>query len=159
MFIPTNDSGEEGKVIHVTGSPAIGFFLEFKRNYSMADTVREYQIVPLAQVDDQYVADTVGDRQLSIDTTARGRIEPIATMVPPPARSPNPFDPSVCISNNKPITAILTKLWYRLLIVKTGFLITSKPLSNTVSLEAALFRSFKMPQAYSDAMLAKQRTL
>ncbi|KAB8259851.1 hypothetical protein BDV32DRAFT_150053 [Aspergillus pseudonomiae] len=66
----------------------------------MADTVREYQIVPLAQVDDQYVADTVGDRQLSIDTTARGRIEPIATMVPPPARSPNPFDPSASNCQN-----------------------------------------------------------
>ncbi|KNG89485.1 hypothetical protein ANOM_002281 [Aspergillus nomiae NRRL 13137] len=94
VFIPTNDSGEEGKVIHVTGSPAIGFFLEFKRNYSIADTLREYQIVPLAQVNGRYVADTVGDRQLSLDTTARDRIESIATMVPPPARSPNPFDPS-----------------------------------------------------------------
>ncbi|KAE8386915.1 hypothetical protein BDV23DRAFT_133270 [Aspergillus alliaceus] len=94
VFVPTGDSGKVGKLIHVTGTPATGFFLEFKRNYDLSVTQRKHQIVPLAQVNDQYVADTVGNGQTSADTTARDRLESVATMVTPPGRSPNPFDPS-----------------------------------------------------------------
>lgn len=35
VFVPTGDTGTKGKIIHVTGNPATGFFLEFKRNYDL----------------------------------------------------------------------------------------------------------------------------
>lgn len=89
-------TGEQvGKIIHVTGNPATGFFLEFKRNYSFATTQQKYQLIPLAQVNDSLIADTVGNGQLSEDIIARDRLESAATVVPPPGRSPNPFDPRV----------------------------------------------------------------
>jgi hypothetical protein len=46
-------------------------------------------------VDDRHVTDTVGDGRGSQDTIARDRLESVATIVPPPGRSPNPFDPLV----------------------------------------------------------------
>jgi hypothetical protein len=95
VFIPTGDSGDAGKIIHVTGNPATGFFLEFKRNYDFALTQRTFQRIPLGQVDDRHVTDTVGDGRGSQDTIARDRLESVATIVPPPGRSPNPFDPLV----------------------------------------------------------------
>jgi hypothetical protein len=101
IFIPNGDAGLIGKTIHVTGNPAAGFFLQFKRNYNLKETQRYHEIIPLAQVDDRYIKDTPGDE--SLDTTARDRLESVATVVPPPGRSPNPFDPSVgflLMSNN-----------------------------------------------------------
>lgn len=95
IFIPTRDTGKIGKLIHVTGTTATGFFLEFKRNYDFSVTQRKHQIIPLAQVNEQHIADTVGNGQASADTTARDRLESVATTVQPPGRSPNPFDPSV----------------------------------------------------------------
>ena len=85
-------------MIHVTGSTATGFYLEFKRNYDFATTARQYQIVPLAQVNDQYIADTVGSGDPTADATARDRLESAALVVQPPGRSPNPFDPAVRMS-------------------------------------------------------------
>lgn len=95
VFVPTGDVGKAGKLVHVTGTTATGFFLEFKRNYDFSVTQRKHQIIPLALVNDQCIADTVGNGQPSADTTARDRLESVATVVPPPSRSPNPFDPSV----------------------------------------------------------------
>ncbi|GIK07223.1 hypothetical protein Aspvir_002880 [Aspergillus viridinutans] len=92
IFIPTGNAGLIGKLIHVTGNPAQGFFLQFKRNYNFEETKRKHQIIPLAQVDDRYIKDTPGDE--SLDTTARDWLESVATVVPPPGPSPNPFDPS-----------------------------------------------------------------
>ncbi|PYI09123.1 hypothetical protein BO78DRAFT_395008 [Aspergillus sclerotiicarbonarius CBS 121057] len=94
IFIPTDGQGLKGKIIHVTGNPATGFFLEFKRNYDFLAELRTYEIIPLAQVNDRYVRDTVGSGQESIDTIARDRLESVATVVPAPGRSVNPFDPS-----------------------------------------------------------------
>lgn len=85
-----------GKFIHVTGNPATGFFLEFKRNYDIKDTDGEYQTLPLAEVDERFVAATVAGAQETRDTIARDRLESVATIIKPPPRSPNPFDPSVC---------------------------------------------------------------
>ncbi|EED17215.1 conserved hypothetical protein [Talaromyces stipitatus ATCC 10500] len=45
-------------------------------------------------LNEQYIADTVGNERASADTTARDRLESVATTVQPPGRSPNPFDPS-----------------------------------------------------------------
>ncbi|EDP53261.1 hypothetical protein KXX16_005474 [Aspergillus fumigatus] len=94
VFIPTGDAGKMGKLIHVTGTTATGFFLEFKRNYDFNLTQRKHQLIPLAQVNAQYITDTVGTGQQSADTIARDRLESVATTVPPPGRSANPFDPS-----------------------------------------------------------------
>lgn len=99
IFIPTPGTELAGKLIHVTGSTATGFYLEFKRRYNFATTTRRYQIVPLAQVNDQYIADTVGGGAATADTTAHDRLESAATVVQPPGRSPNPFDPAVRMSS------------------------------------------------------------
>lgn len=64
-------------------------------NYNIASgTLSEYKLIPLAEVDDNYVADPAGTERL-IDTTARGRLESVATVVKPPGRSANPSDPEV----------------------------------------------------------------
>ncbi|KAG2412376.1 hypothetical protein HFD88_009933 [Aspergillus terreus] len=95
VFVPTGDKGETGKVIHVTGNPATGFFLQFKRNYDLATSEYSlYNLIPLSRVDDRYIKDTVGSGQPAEDTIARDRLESVATTVPPPGRSANPFDPS-----------------------------------------------------------------
>ncbi|OOO06057.1 hypothetical protein OAory_01017180 [Aspergillus oryzae] len=65
IFVPTlNSTGQQGKIIHVTGTTATGFFLEFKRNYDFATEDRKYQIMPLVDVEERYVADTVGDGKM-----------------------------------------------------------------------------------------------
>lgn len=70
VFIPTGDAGKMGKLIHVTGTTATGFFLEFKRNYDFNLTQRKHQLILLAQVNAQYITDTVGTGQQSADTIA-----------------------------------------------------------------------------------------
>lgn len=56
VFVPTgNIEGTTGKVAHVVGNPATGFFLEFKRNYDLKSEERKYQLIPLVQVDEKYV--------------------------------------------------------------------------------------------------------
>lgn len=94
IFIPTGDAdtGKRGKVIHVTGNPATGFFLEFKRNYDFEFEDRKYQVITLAQINARYIRDTVGNGQQSTDTIARDRLESVATIVSPPGPSANPFD-------------------------------------------------------------------
>ncbi|KAJ5475755.1 hypothetical protein N7499_002958 [Penicillium canescens] len=94
VFVPSGDAGKVGKLIHVTGTTATGFFREFKRNYDFNATQRKHHIIPLAQVDGRFITDTVGNGQPGVDTTARDRLESAATVVLPPGRSPNPFDPS-----------------------------------------------------------------
>lgn len=95
IFIPTGDSGKSGKLIHVTGNAVGGFFLQFKRNYNFEETYCNYEIIALAEVKDQCVRDTEGP--YAEDTTAHDRLESVATTVPPPGRSLNPFDPWVCL--------------------------------------------------------------
>ncbi|KAL4811873.1 hypothetical protein BDW67DRAFT_171139 [Aspergillus spinulosporus] len=48
VFIPSGNAGKVGKLIHVTGTTATGFFLEFKRNYEFSLTQRKHQLIPLA---------------------------------------------------------------------------------------------------------------
>ncbi|KAJ5477843.1 hypothetical protein N7530_003352 [Penicillium desertorum] len=90
VYIPTGDTGDVGKLIHVTGNPAQGFFLEFRRNY-------DFEAPPTKLPTDSPSAsgrsDTVGNKEIG-DTIARDRFESVATTVQPPGRSPNPFDPS-----------------------------------------------------------------
>lgn len=98
IFIPTLADEQKGKVIHVTGNKATGFFLEFKRNYDYHLEDRKYQTLHLADVVSHLVHDAIGDGKPSLDTIARDRLESLAITVPPPGPSPNPFDPSVRIS-------------------------------------------------------------
>jgi hypothetical protein len=83
-----------GKLVHVTGNPATGFFLEFKRNYDFQRTRTDHRIILLGQVNDTFVTDIAGTQPPSVDTTARDRLESTATVITPPPRSPNPFDPN-----------------------------------------------------------------
>lgn len=95
VFIPTGDQGDKGKIIHVVGNPATGFFLQFKHNYDFVLDDRKYQIITLATVEDRLAKDTVGNGEPGEDTIARDRLESAATVVQPPGRSANPFDSSV----------------------------------------------------------------
>lgn len=99
VFIPTGDKGKVGKLIHVTKTTGTGFFVEFKRNYDFSVTKRKHQIITLAQFDDQYISDTVGNGQPSADTTAHDQLESVLTRVVPSDHNPDPFDPLVCYSS------------------------------------------------------------
>jgi len=81
-------------MIHVVSNPATGFFLEFKRNYDFQFTRTKYTIIPLGQVSDRVVVDGATSMTATRDTTARDRLESSATVVSPPGRSANPFDPA-----------------------------------------------------------------
>ncbi|ODM19114.1 hypothetical protein SI65_05731 [Aspergillus cristatus] len=90
---PKPNTNTLGKLIQVDGNPATGFHLQFVRNYNIAsDTLSEYKLTPLAEVDDKYVADPAGTER-SIETTARDRLESVAMAVKPPGRNAKPFDP------------------------------------------------------------------
>ena len=99
-------------MIHVTGTTATGFWLEFKRNYDLERTDRRHQLIPLAEIDERYVTNTVGNGDATVDTTTRDRLESAATVVQPPGRSPKPFDPSVRWFPN--ITKNTADTWNRL---------------------------------------------
>ncbi|KAJ5964328.1 uncharacterized protein N7479_004204 [Penicillium vulpinum] len=99
IFVPIKDQGLTGKLIHVTGNPATGFFLEFQRNHDIKaiheDAQEPYQVLPVAQIGGRYIIDTPYEGTTVVrDTTARDRLESAALSIPPPGRSPNPFDPS-----------------------------------------------------------------
>ncbi|KAJ5884035.1 uncharacterized protein N7473_010921 [Penicillium subrubescens] len=74
----------------------------FKRKYDFSKTPREYHIIPLAQVDERFVAAKAANVPQGRDTIARDRLESVATSVQPPPRSDIPLIP-------------------RTQIVKTGF--------------------------------------
>ncbi|KAF2690335.1 hypothetical protein K458DRAFT_413135 [Lentithecium fluviatile CBS 122367] len=92
IWIPTRGQGSKGKMINVTGNPATGFYLQFKRNYDFDFTKTKHQIIELGQIHDQYVTDLDPALPSTVDTTARDRLESVATTVPPPPKSANPFD-------------------------------------------------------------------
>lgn len=96
IFIPTGDTGQKGKVIHVVGTTATGFFLQFKRNYDFSVEDRKYKVLPLAVVEDGVAKDTVGNGEPTEDTIARDKLESVATIVQPPGPSLKPFAPGVC---------------------------------------------------------------
>jgi len=73
LFHSANDPSK-GTLIHVVGAPIAGFSLEFKRNYSPADTAQPHTIVPIGDVYVENLVDsTTAER--SNDTTPRGNIE------------------------------------------------------------------------------------
>ncbi|KAF2682663.1 hypothetical protein K458DRAFT_405426 [Lentithecium fluviatile CBS 122367] len=93
VFIPTTGKEYQGKMLQANGNPRIGFFLEFMRNHDLHNTFNDYKVIPLADVEDCFLKDTVGDGKALTDSTARDRIESIATAIPCPKADPNPFNP------------------------------------------------------------------
>jgi len=87
LWIPSQSNPELGKVVHVTGAVSVGFILEFKRNYDIANTGRGSTLILLAEVDDKYVADVPGDGAFSLDQNAVDDIERLALTFPPPTKS------------------------------------------------------------------------
>lgn len=84
-----------GKLIHVTGSPKTGFSLEFKREYDFGETRRPYRIIPLAAVDERFIATPRANALAETDNTAHDRLEMAALSVDPPPAVSNAFA-SVC---------------------------------------------------------------
>ncbi|KAJ5781626.1 uncharacterized protein N7518_010109 [Penicillium psychrosexuale] len=58
IFVPTGDAGMIGKIIHVTRNPAIGSFLQFKRNYNLDTTQRKPHLISIAGLS---ITDAVGN--------------------------------------------------------------------------------------------------
>jgi hypothetical protein len=87
IWIPYEESGVEGTVIHVVGAPMVGFMLEFKRRYNPKETARHPELVPLGSIDRQHMHIFEGDK--GIDDTPRGDLESVATQIQPPRISAN----------------------------------------------------------------------
>ena len=88
IFVPSAGDPSKGTLIHVVGAPMVGFSLEFKRNYSPADTVQPHTIIPIGDVYENNILDSTTTER-SIDTAPRGNIEIAASQVPPPRISQN----------------------------------------------------------------------
>jgi hypothetical protein len=94
IYIPSLTSPSLGKIIHVTGNPAVGFFLQFKRNYNISLDDRKYQLLELGMVDEKVVRDDKGGEEV-VDTIARDRIEGVALGVEVPGKSSRLFGEDV----------------------------------------------------------------
>jgi hypothetical protein len=87
IWVPYEENGPEGTVIHVVGAPMAGFSLEFKRKYKPAETRRAPNLVPIGFVLAQHVHIFQGER--GEDTTPRGNLELAAAQIQPPRASAN----------------------------------------------------------------------
>lgn len=95
LFLPTPPNESLGTRIHVTGSSLSGFTHEFVRSYDLSDESRAYKLLPLPDVDSEFVTDS-GVERGSCDqdngaetTNARpaSELERIALEVPAPGKS------------------------------------------------------------------------
>jgi hypothetical protein len=91
IWVPYEEGGPEGTVIHVIGAPMAGFSLEFKRGYNPTETRRALQLVPIGRVLAQNVHIFQGGR--GEDTTPRGNLELAAAQVQPLRASANFLTP------------------------------------------------------------------
>jgi hypothetical protein len=113
VFIPLPESEKKGKLIHVDGNPGFGFAHQFIRKFDLDALPGPNQILPLGLVDDHLINDSdtpdpnvtplpplPGQEHFPFthDATPRDALETLATQVPPPERSENPFDPAVGLS-------------------------------------------------------------
>jgi hypothetical protein len=87
IWVPYEEVGVDGTVIHVVGAPMVGFMLEFKRRYNPKETARHPDLVPLGSVDLQHIHIFGGNK--GIDDTPRGDLESVATQIEPPKISAN----------------------------------------------------------------------
>ncbi|KAJ5765649.1 hypothetical protein N7520_005208 [Penicillium odoratum] len=100
IYVPSEEDDNRGTLIQATGSPKSGYFLEFKRNYSPADSIERYNIFPIGEVDSGHIVDPVPGVNSS-DSTPRGDIEVAAKEVPTPGISENFLAPVNNFSNKR----------------------------------------------------------
>lgn len=92
IFIPRADDPNKGTQIHVVGAPMIGYALEFKRNYSPADSPDPSRRWVIGQIACRYIVDSPKNEG-DTDATPRGDLELIASQVKPPPAGQNVLMP------------------------------------------------------------------
>ena len=88
IFVPAAANPDQGTLIQAVGAPMMGYALEFKRNYALADSQERYTMVSLGEVDPANIVDSTDDVKCS-DSISRGNIEIAASQVPTPGMSEN----------------------------------------------------------------------
>ncbi|KAI1295278.1 hypothetical protein F5Y03DRAFT_371858 [Xylaria venustula] len=87
LWVPSKAKPNIGKRIHAEGDAATGFRLSFDRNYNITQDSRKYEVLTLAEIEQDLVLDTPGDGTNSVDAEPRDAVETVAAKVPPPGRS------------------------------------------------------------------------
>ncbi|KAJ5591839.1 uncharacterized protein N7459_002208 [Penicillium hispanicum] len=88
IFVPAQADPNHGTLIQAIGAPMTGYVLEFKRNYSPADTTEPYTLIPIGDVDSHHIVDAITQEKRT-DCTPVGNIELAASEVPTPGISEN----------------------------------------------------------------------
>ncbi|KAJ5156606.1 hypothetical protein N7492_009409 [Penicillium capsulatum] len=88
IFVPAAASPDQGTLIQAVGAPMMGYMLEFKRNYALADSVERYTIVPVGDIDSTNIVDSTDGVKTS-DSVPRGTLEVAAAQIPTPGISEN----------------------------------------------------------------------
>ncbi|KAI9835729.1 MAG: hypothetical protein M1819_001907 [Sarea resinae] len=89
IFIPQEADPERGSLIEVIGAPMVGYRLEFRRAYRLADTPQRYTLVPLGLVQAQHMQYPPALEEGSDETVPKNDMERAASAVPPPRISQN----------------------------------------------------------------------
>lgn len=89
IFVPDDlSSCDQGTIIHVVGSPLLGFKVNFKRNYNQARSPRYHKLFPLGVVGIERSNDDAGglvdSKRPIIDTIPRNILEQLALTISPP---------------------------------------------------------------------------
>ncbi|KAJ5898708.1 hypothetical protein N7504_008996 [Penicillium tannophilum] len=100
VFVPSERDSEHGTLIQAVGAPMAGYYLEFKRNYSPADSSEKYTVFPIGEVEPVNIVDPEPGPKRS-DCTPNGVIEVAATEVPTPGISENFLAPVNDVSNKR----------------------------------------------------------
>ncbi|KAI0111285.1 hypothetical protein GGR51DRAFT_72408 [Nemania sp. FL0031] len=87
MWVPSEANQDIGKRIHIEGDVANGFKLSFNRNYNIKEDSRKKEVLRLAEVGADLIADTPGNGLDSVDTESKDEVERVAADVPPPGPS------------------------------------------------------------------------
>jgi hypothetical protein len=89
MCIASLSTPNVGKLIDVSGDVYNGFEYQFTRNHSLGETTRKHVVIPIGEVDDDHVADTVSNEPDSTDKIPHGQFEQIALTIPGPGPTMN----------------------------------------------------------------------
>lgn len=83
IFVFNTGDSKKGTLIHVIGNPPTGYTLQFQRNYDPTANESFQKIILIGKIAANYVADPKSPK-LSNDNVPRGRLEVIASRIPPP---------------------------------------------------------------------------
>lgn len=97
VFVPQETDNDHGTLIQAVGAPLMGYFLEFKRNYSPTDSTEKYTIFPIGEVDSVNIVDSTTSAKTS-DSIPQDKIEEVAAQVAPPGISENFLTPVTDVS-------------------------------------------------------------